>query len=189
MADYKKDKRIVVFGLYDTEAMASKALDQFRAGNFRPDDISVLLPDRAGSRDLVAKKATKAPEGATTGGVTGAVLGGLGGWLIGIGALAIPGLGPFIAAGPIMAALSGAAVGGAVGGATGALVGMGIPEMEAKQYEAKIAKGGVLVAVHADDKNWADRAKRIFESTGAKDVSSTKESDVPGAPERRHKAS
>src|SRR5262245_46577157 len=136
--EWKRDKGIVVFGIYDTEQAVSKAIEQFRAANFRPDDISFLFPDRGTSRDLVTEKKTKAPEGAAAGGTAGMLLGGLGGWLISLGTLTIPGLGPFIAAGPIMAALGGAAVGGALGGVAGALVGIGIPEIEAKQYEAKV---------------------------------------------------
>jgi hypothetical protein len=110
----------------------------------------------------------------------GAVLGGALGWLAGIGALAIPGLGPFIAAGPIMAALAGAGVGGAVGGLAGALIGMGIPEYEAKRYEGRVKDGGILLSVHCDDSAWTKKAKEILERTGAEDVSSTGEahSDV-----------
>lgn len=182
----KKDKGIVVYGLYDYEEAISAGIDRLKAENFRADDISVLFPDKRTTRDVVHKMASKAPEGATTGGALGAILGGLGGWLVGIGTLAIPGLGPFIAAGPLMAALSGAAVGGALGGIAGALIGMGIPEVEAKRYEAKVKEGGILIAVHADDRDWASRAKRILEATGARDISSTKEVNVPGAPERKH---
>lgn len=182
----KRDQRIVVYGLYDLEESVRAAVDRLAKENFRPDDVSVLFPDKRSTRDFVFEKSTKAPEGATTGGATGALLGGLGGWLIGIGALTVPGLGPVIAAGPIMAALSGAAVGGALGGITGALIGMGIPEIEAKQYEAKIKAGGILISVHADDSHWADRAKQILAATGARDISSTKEEKVPGAPERLH---
>jgi len=140
--------------------------------------VSVLLPENLGGREIATQKETKAPEGATAGAGTGAVLGGALGWLVGIGALAIPGLGPFIAAGPIMAALAGAGVGGAVGGVTGALVGMGIPEYEAKRYEGRLQKGGILVSVHCDTSDEVNRAKDILNRTGAEDISSTKESSA-----------
>jgi len=128
-----------------------------------------------GSKDFAVKKGTKAPEGASTGAGTGAVLGGGLGWLVGIGALAIPGLGPFIAAGQIVAAIAGAGVGGAVGGITGALIGMGIPEYEAKRYEGRVKDGGILLSVHSDDSQWTKKAKEILERTGAQDISSTGE--------------
>jgi hypothetical protein len=137
-----------------------------------------LFPDRQGTRDFAHEQSTKAPEGATAGAGTGGVLGGALGWLVGAGALAIPGLGPFIAAGPILAALSGAAVGAAVGGVTGALVGMGIPEYEAKQYEGKIRGGNILVSVHTEDAEQRRLAKDVFERAGAKDVRTTGEEDV-----------
>lgn len=132
-------------------------------------------PENVATKDFAHEKGTKAPEGATTGAGTGAVLGGAVGWLAGIGALAIPGVGPLIAAGPIMAALAGAGVGGAVGGLTGALVGMGIPEYEAKRYEGRVKKGGILLSVHSDDSDWTKKAKAILERTGAEDISSTGE--------------
>src|SRR5271170_1375532 len=161
-----------------SESQAIDIVEQLKADNFSNNDISVLLPDKGGTKDFAHEQHTKAPEGATTGGVTGGVLGGALGWLAGIGALAIPGVGPFIAAGPIMAALSGAAVGGAVGGVTGALVGLGIPEFEAKRYEGRIQKGGILVSVHCDTSDEISRAKKIMENTGAEDISSTSESSV-----------
>src|SRR6202022_3221915 len=150
-------------------------VDALRAAGFRNTDISVLFPENVGSKDFAHKKGTKAPEGATTGAGTGALIGGGLGWLAGIGALAIPGLGPFIAAGPIMAALAGAGVGGAVGGVTGALIGMGIPEYEAKRYEGRVTKGGILLSVHSDTSDWTKRAKEILKRTGAQDISSTGE--------------
>jgi hypothetical protein len=128
-----------------------------------------------GSKDLGTEKATKAPEGAAAGAGSGAVIGGALGWLVGIGSLAIPGLGPFIAAGPILAALAGLGVGGAVGGFVGALVGMGIPEYEAKRYEGRIKKGGILVSIHCDDSEWVKKAKETLKVTGAEDISSTGE--------------
>ena len=164
-----------VFGIYSSYAQVEGAVDELRGAGFRNTDISVLFPENAGTKDFAAVKGTKAPEGATAGGATGAALGGAVGWLAGIGALAIPGLGPFIAAGPIMAALAGAGVGGAVGGVTGALIGMGIPEYEAKRYEGRIKKGGILLSVHSDDADWTKRAKLVLERTGAEDIASTGE--------------
>ena len=151
------------------------AVESLRASGFRNTDISVLFPENVGTKDYAHETGTKAPEGATTGGTTGLIVGGALGWLAGIGALAIPGLGPFVAAGPIMAALAGAGAGGVVGGITGALIGLGIPEYEAKRYEGRIKKGGILLSVHTDNADWTARAKRILEQTGAEDVSSTGE--------------
>ena len=158
-------------------------MNQLRDAGFSGNDISVLLPDKSGTRDFAHEQHTKAPEGAATGGVTGGVVGGALGWLAGIGALAIPGVGPFIAAGPIMAALGGAAVGGAVGGITGALIGLGIPEYEAKRYEGKVKNGNVLISVHTEDRDEISRAKEIFKNAGAEDISSTGESSAPKSSE------
>src|SRR6266481_1901710 len=168
-------KNTAVFGIYSDRMRVEKAVDRLKADGFRNTDISVLFPQNAGTKDFAHEKHTKAPEGATTGAGTGAVVGGALGWLAGIGALAIPGLGPFIAAGPIMAALSGAAVGGAVGGATGALIGMGIPEYEARRYEGKLREGNILISVHTEDRDERKLAKEIFERAGAQDVSATAE--------------
>jgi hypothetical protein len=162
-----------------TEAQAIDIVEQLKAANFSNNDISVLLPDKSGTKDFAHEQHTKAPEGATTGGVTGGVLGGALGWLVGIGALAIPGVGPFIAAGPIMAALGGAAIGGAVGGIAGALIGLGIPEYEAKRYEGKIKNGNVLISVHTENHEEISRAKEIFKNAGAEDISTTGESAAP----------
>jgi len=145
---------------------------------FRVEDISVLLPENLGSKDIGAVKATKAPEGAATGVTAGGVIGGTLGLLVGIGALAIPGVGPLIAAGPIVSALAGLGVGGAVGGFTGALIGLGIPEYEAKRYEGRINKGGILLSVHCDNSEWTSKAKDILKATGAEDISSTGESSA-----------
>jgi hypothetical protein len=162
-----------------TEAQAITIVDQLKTANFSNNDISVLFPDKSGTKDFAHEQHTKAPEGATTGGVTGGVLGGALGWLVGIGALAIPGVGPFIAAGPIMAALGGAAIGGAVGGIAGALIGLGIPEYEAKRYEGKIKNGNVLISVHTENRDEINRAKDIFKNAGAEDISTTGESSAP----------
>src|ERR1700726_4261841 len=168
-------KHTAVFGIYPNYASVENGVDGLKAAGFSNRDISVLFPQSAGSKDFAHEKGTKAPEGATAGAGTGVVLGGAMGWLMGVGALAIPGLGPFIAAGPIMATLAGAGVGGAVGGVAGALVGMGIPEYEAKRYEGRVKDGGILLSVHSDDSDWKKRAKQILEATGAQDISSTGE--------------
>src|SRR6187200_2912662 len=167
-----------VFCLSDNESQAERIVQALKIANFSNNDISVLFPDKRGTKDFAHEQNTKAPEGAATGAGTGGVVGGVFGWLVGIGALAIPGLGPFIAAGPIMAALAGAGVGGALGGLVGALVGMGIPEYEAKRYEGRIKSGGILLSVHCDDSDWTKKAKQILEDTGAEDVSSTGESSA-----------
>src|SRR5579863_7360151 len=156
-------KNTAAFGIYRNQMDLERGVDELKAANFRNADISVLFPDNQGSKEFAHEKHTKAPEGATTGATTGAVLGGGLGWLVGIGALAIPGLGPFIAAGPIMAALAGVGVGGAVGGIAGALVGMGIPEYEAKRYEGRVKDGGILLSVHSDNSQEVKRAKAILE--------------------------
>jgi len=167
-----------VFCIAKTQTQAEAIVDQLKMSGFSYDDISVLFPDKQGSKDFAHEHHTKAPEGAATGAGAGGVVGGTLGLLAGIGALAIPGVGPFIAAGPIMAALSGAAVGATVGGIAGALIGLGIPEYEAKRYEGKITKGNLLISVHTEDSNEAARAKEIFEQNNAEDISSTKEAGV-----------
>jgi hypothetical protein len=169
-------KNTAAFGIYSSRAGVENAVDALKAEGYRNTDISVLFPENVGTKDFATEKHTKAPEGATTGAGTGVVIGGALGWLTGIGALAIPGLGPFIAAGPIMAALAGAGAGGVVGGIVGALVGMGIPEFEAKRYEGRIKSGGILLSVHCDNSDWTKKAKEILEKTGAEDVASTGES-------------
>ena len=171
-------KNTAAFGIYRDQMTAETAVDALKAAGYRNTDISVLFPENQGTKDFAHEKHTKAPEGASTGAGTGVVVGGTLGWLAGIGALAIPGLGPFIAAGPIMAALAGAGVGGTVGGLVGALVGMGIPDYEAKRYEGRVKNGGILLSVHCDDSEWTKKAKQILQETGAEDVSSTGESDA-----------
>jgi hypothetical protein len=168
-----------VYGIANTTQQANAIVERLQTTGFLNDDISVLFPDQEGSRDFAHEKHTKAPEGAATGGVAGMGVGGALGLLAGIGALAIPGVGPFIAAGPIMGALSGAAVGGATGGLIGGLVGLGIPEFEAKQYEDKVRAGNILISVHAQDAKSRSRAKDILETAGAKDISSSGESHAP----------
>ncbi|MEO7726452.1 MAG: quinol:electron acceptor oxidoreductase subunit ActD [Burkholderiales bacterium] len=164
-----------VYGIVQTAAQAEIVVSRLKEAGFTANDISVLFPDKQGTKDFAHEKNTKAPEGATTGGVAGMGIGAALGWLAGIGSLAIPGVGPFIAAGPIMAALSGAAVGGATGGVLGALVGMGIPEFEAKLYDGKVRGGNALVSIHTENGDEQKRAKEILEKAGAEDVSSSTE--------------
>ncbi len=171
-------KNTAAFGIYRTREGAERGVDELLANGFRNEDISVLMPENEGTKDFAHKKETKAPEGATTGATAGAVVGGTLGLLAGIGALAIPGLGPFIAAGPIMGALAGVGSGGVVGGIVGALIGMGIPEYEAKRYEGMVKEGGILLSVHCDNSDWVGRAKDILERTGAHDISSAGEASA-----------
>jgi hypothetical protein len=168
-------KNTAVFGIYRDRVGVERAVDDLKDAGFRNTDISVLFPENVGTKDFAHEKATKAPEGTAAGAGTGALVGGTLGWLAGIGALAIPGVGPLIAAGPIVAALTGVGVGGALGGITGALIGMGIPEYEAKRYEGRVKEGGILLSVHSDNSDWTKKAKDILELTGAEDVSSTGE--------------
>jgi hypothetical protein len=179
-------KNTAVFGIYPSYTTVEMGVEGLKAAGFSNRDISALLPQSAGSRDFAHEKGAKAPEGASAGAGTGVVLGGAMGWLLGVGALAIPGLGPFIAAGPIMAALAGAGVGGAVGGITGALIGMGIPEYEAKRYEGRVKDGGILLSVHCDSSESIRRAKQVLEHTGAQDVSSGGEASSDDSSINRH---
>jgi hypothetical protein len=175
-------KKVAVFGIYSTRAAVENTADALVKAGYPSSDISVLLPESLGGpKEMGTEKATKAPEGTAAGVTTGGLIGGTLGVLAGVGLLAIPGLGPFIAAGPIMAGLAGLGVGGAVGGVTGALIGMGIPEFEAKRYEGRLQKGGILLSVHCDTSEEIKRAKDIIERTGGEDVSSTGEasSDAP----------
>jgi len=168
-------KNTAVFGIYPDQLTAEDAVENLKDTGFRNTDISILFPDNSGTKDFAHEKSTKAPEAAVTGGASGAVIGGALGWLVGIGALAIPGIGPFVAAGPIMGMLGGIGVGSTLGGLTGALIGLGIPEYEAKRYEGRIRRGGILLSVHCDDADWTKRAKHILEQTGAEDIASTGE--------------
>ncbi|HSR58612.1 MAG TPA: hypothetical protein VLL57_10500 [Candidatus Binataceae bacterium] len=169
-----------VFCIAKTEQQAVTIAERLRNAGFSSNDISALLPDRAGSRDFAHEHHTKAPEGGLTGGGAGVVVGGALGWLVGIGSLAIPGLGPFIAAGPIMAALAGAGAGAVTGGIVGSLVGMGMPEYEAKRYQGKIRDGNILIAVHADTSDEVSRAKQIMKDCNAEDISYSGEEGVSG---------
>src|ERR1700726_1816520 len=168
-------KNTAVFGIYTDRSSLERGVEALKTAGFSNNDVSVLFPENQGTKDFAHEKNTKAPEGTATGATSGAVIGGTLGWLPGKGALAIPGLGPFIAAGPIMAALAGAGAGGVVGGLAGALVGMGIPEYEAKRYEGRVKEGGILLSVHSDNSEWTKKAKEVLERTGAHDVSSTGE--------------
>jgi hypothetical protein len=168
-------KNTAAFGIYRTRTELEHGVEALKDADFRNADISVLFPDNAGTKEFAHEKHTKAPEGGTAGAATGAVVFGGLGWLVGIGALAIPGVGPFIAAGPIMAALAGAGAGATVLGLTGLLIGAGIPEYEAKRYEGQIKEGGILLSVHCDSSEWTKKAKEILERTGAHDVASTGE--------------
>jgi len=171
----RTDKRISVFGLMDSRTSTEMAVDRLKNYGFRNTDISVLLPQKNETKEFAHEKHTKAPEGAATGAGTGAVVGGTLGWLAGIGALAIPGVGPLVAAGPIMASIAGMGVGGALGGVSGAIVGFGIPEYEAKRYEGSVKDGGILISVHCDTSEWTKKAKNLLEESGAHDISSTTE--------------
>ncbi|MGO9446054.1 MAG: general stress protein [Thiobacillaceae bacterium] len=172
------EKKIAVFGIYQNAKQAERTVDDLLAAGFSNDDISVLLPNHEGTKDFAHDKGTKAPEGTAAGVTTGGVIGGTLGLLAGIGVLAIPGIGPFIAAGPIVTALAGLGVGGAVGGIIGALVGMGIPEYEAKRYEGHIKAGGVLLSVHCDTSENVASAKDLLKHTGAQDIASSTEASA-----------
>ncbi|HMN68660.1 MAG TPA: DUF3341 domain-containing protein [Bdellovibrionales bacterium] len=170
----------VAFGIYPSRTAAERAIEALKNSGFRTSDVSVLMPQGSMSDDFAHTKQTKAPEGATAGGGTGLVLGGALGWLVGAGALALTGLAPLIAAGPILAALAGAGARGAIGSLTGGLIGLGIPEYEAKRFEGRVNQGGILLSVHADDLEWVNKATKVLEQTGAEDISSSTE--VPTEP-------
>ena len=171
-------KNTAAFGIFHTRGAAAAAVDRLHASGFSHEDVSVLMADKQGSKDFAAEKNTKAPEGTTAGVLGGGTLGGTLGLLAGFGALAIPGVGPLIAAGPIMGALAGLGIGGAVGGLIGALVGMGIPEYEAKRYEGHVNAGGILVSVHCESSEELARAKDVLKTIGGEDIASTGERAV-----------
>jgi hypothetical protein len=168
-----------VFCIANSRPQAEQIVDQLKNADFCNNDISVLFPDKDSTHDFAHEKHTKAPEGIAAGASTGGVIGGALGWVAGIGALAIPGVGPFIAAGPIVAALSGAAVGAAAGGIAGGLIGLGIPEIEAKRYEGKIKQGNLLISVHTENSEDITQAKDIFTKAGAQDICVTGEASTP----------
>jgi len=168
-------KNTAVFGVFANRLETEEGVEHLRRVGFRSTDVSVLFPDNQGTKDFAHEKNTKAPEGTATGAVAGGITGGVLGWLTGIGALAIPGLGPFVAAGPIVAALAGVGAIGTLGGIIGALVGMGIPEYEARRYEGRVRAGGILLSVHCDSADWVRRAKEALEHTGAQDIAAAGE--------------
>ncbi len=170
-------KNIVVFGIFHSESSLEQAVTQLKSGGFRNADISALLPSSDSTKEFAHTKSTKAPEGVSTGVVSGLALGGTLGWLIGVGSLALPGLGALVAAGPIVGMLAGAGVGASVGGLAGALIGLGMPEYEAIRYEGKVKDGGILLSVHCDNYDWADRAEDIIKAAGGTDISTTGEAD------------
>jgi len=183
-------KNTAVFAIYQNRNQTARAVDALVQNGFRAEDVSVLMADNVGTKDFATEKHTKAPEAATTGAVAGGIAGGTLGLLAGLGTLAIPGIGPLLAAGPLVAALAGVGAGGAVGGLIGALTGLGIPEYEAKRYEGMIRNGGILLSVHCDNSDWIDRAKALLERTGGQDVSSKSEASADYAttdkPQVRH---
>jgi hypothetical protein len=187
----KKDGKITVYGIFDDQFQVETAIDRLRTSGFRNSDISVLFGDDSNPKEFGYEKDTKAPEGAASGAGVGGLLGVVLGWLVGIGSIAIPGVGPFIAAGPIMAALSGIGVGAMAGGLTGSLIGVGIPEYEAKRFEGLVRKGRALVSVHCDDRDWASQAEELLGGAGGRDIARTGEAkaDIPvdphGYPEKK----
>jgi|SRR5581483_2815550 len=168
-------KNVSVFAIFRSREAVEEAVTALERAGFRNTDISVLLPENEGTKDLAHEKHTKAPEGATAGGVTGGAIGGILGGLIGVGLIAIPGLGPLVAAGPIIAALTGVGSGGVVGGIIGGLAGLGIPEYEAKRFEGRIKTGGLLLSVHCDSSDWEKRAKELLEQTGGEEIAASGE--------------
>ena len=182
-------KKVAVFGIYPTRSAVENGISSLLNAGFTDSDISILLPESlSGAKEMGMEKATKAPEGTAVGVTTGGVIGGTLGLLAGIGALAIPGIGPLIAAGPIVAALAGLGVGGTVGGLTGALIGLGMPEFEAKRYEGRMSKGGILLSVHCDTSDEIKRGKQVLEATRAEDVSSTGESSTDASKSNQQNA-
>lgn len=173
--DINKKGHKAVFGIFSERSSLDKAIDSLRAHGFRSSDISVLMQSKDETSNIVREKHTKAPEGLATGATGGILAGGALGWLAGAGLLAIPGIGPFVAAGPIMAAIAGAGIGGTIGGVAGGLIGLGIPEHEAKRYENFVKEGGMLISVHVDDSSWASKAKDVLTFGGARDISVTGE--------------
>jgi len=169
---------ISVYGLFASTREIERTAERLQEAGFRTPDISILLPYNDGSKDLCSRNSTKAPEGASAGASTGAVLGGALGWLAGIGAFAVPGVGAFVAAGPVMSMLAGAGAIGVMGGVTGALIGIGFPEYEAKRYAGRVARGGMLMSIHCDNTDWQKRAQQILLDEGAEDIASTKEASA-----------
>ncbi|MCO6431528.1 MAG: DUF3341 domain-containing protein [Deltaproteobacteria bacterium] len=182
-----KNENKVVLGIFQDRIDVEAAVKELKAAGFRQDDVSALLPTPDTTKEFAHTQETKMPEGAATGAASGAIVGGTLGWLAGIGSIVIPGLGPFIAAGPIMGLLAGAGLGGAVGGVSGALIGLGIPEYVADRYEGRVKQGGILLSVHCDGDDWQRKAREILERCGATDISETEEgaSDQPSEVEQQ----
>src|SRR6185312_8224090 len=174
-------KNTAVFGIFPDSVTVGEAVEALKQAGSRNTDISVLFPENTGTKDFGHERHTKAPEVAVAGASSGAIIGGALGWLAGVGVLAIPGIGPFIAAGPIMAMLSGIGVGGTIGGLTGSLIGLGIPEYEAKRYEGRIRNGGILLSVHCDSSEWVKRARTALEDTGGSDIATSGEAKADAA--------
>lgn len=188
MKHEKDEDKKAVFGIYSNRAAAERGVEKLKVFGFSSSEISVLMPEVGGSKKFAHKNSTKTPEGATAGAGTGLVVGGTLGWLVGMGALAIPGLGPLIAAGPIVAMLAGAGAGAAVGGLTGALIGMGIPEYEARRYESHIKSGGILLSVHTGNSESAKAAKMVLEQTGATEIATSGEVSATPAKTSSHRS-
>lgn len=178
-------KNKAVYGIYPGRKAVEDAVEALRKEGFRNTDISILFSENVGTKDFAHEKHTKASEGAAAGAGSGALIGGALGWLAGIGAIAIPGLGAFITAGPLLSALAGAGVGSAIGGLTGAIIGLGIPEYEAKRYDGRLRKGGMLLSVHCDNADWEKRARNMLEKTGAEDIGSSSEAKADHAETER----
>ncbi|MGH9613312.1 MAG: DUF3341 domain-containing protein [Bryobacteraceae bacterium] len=180
-------KNTAAFAIFPDSVTVGEAVEALKLAGFRNTDISVLFPENSGTKDFGHERHTKAPEVAVAGASSGAIIGGALGWLAGIGVLAIPGIGPFIAAGPIMAMLSGIGVGGTIGGLTGSLIGLGIPEYEAKRYEGRIRNGGILLSVHCDSSEWVKRAEAALEETGGSDIATSGEAKADFAVSERRR--
>jgi len=168
-------RNISAFGIYSNSDSVSDAVAAFKEAGFRATDISVLYPDNLGSKDFAHERHSKAPEGAVAGGGTGAAVGAALGWMMGAGSLLVPGMEPFVTAGPVMGMLAGMGVGVTLGGLSGALVGAGVPEYEAKRYAGRVRRGGILLSVHCDNAEWAKTAKQLLKRTGASKISTTGE--------------
>ena len=180
-------KNKVVYGICPKRSIVENVVSNLKSDGFRNSDISVLFSETESSKEFAHKKSTKAPEGTATGATAGAVIGGTLGWLAGIGSLSIPMVGPLIAAGPIVGLLAGVGVGGTLGGIAGGLIGMGIPEYEAKRFEGLIKNGGILISVHCDNAEWIKKAKDILEKGGVQDIGTSTEAkaDVKIDPKNR----
>lgn len=168
-------KNTSVFGIYSTYAGLQSGAEALRAAGFRTTDVAALIPENQGSKDLAHEKHTKAPEGTMLGGIIGAVVGGILAWLIATGVIAIKGLGPLVAAGPVVAVLAGIGALGALGFIIGGLAGAASPEYEARRYRGRIKRGGLLLSVHCDNSQWSRLARRTIKMTGADGISQAPE--------------